>query len=136
MSIGTEFPNWKVSFILFFLLLLLANNNFVDSKLGEKKAIREAEPIFNTALASLREKLGSDWSFLIDWETIGKISEEKPSYRADPGKHIVTALVADMVKNDIAKFDDETVKALNKVCGGDAPGPKVDFSLTRSQNLK
>lgn len=25
-------------------------------KLGEKKAIREAEPIFNTALAAVREK--------------------------------------------------------------------------------
>lgn len=53
------------------------------------------------------------------------------SQRADPGKNIVTALVADLVKNDVSKFDAQTVAALNKVCGGGVDAPSVTTKVIK-----
>jgi len=90
--------------------------SYPNWKLGEKKAIKEAEPKFAKAQSDIQSKLGSEWTVDVDWETIGKITEGN-SYRENAGKNVVENYVVDLYTNDIAKFDADASAALNKLAG-------------------
>jgi hypothetical protein len=87
-----EFPNWK---------------------LGEKKALKEAEPKYHEALKQLRACLGDDWQLVVDWGAIGTHTEGS-QWRQDAGRYVYESFAQALVKNDLSKLDADGKDAFNK----------------------
>jgi len=105
MAEAKEYPNWK---------------------LGEKKGIKEKEPVWDQAQKKLQAKLGADWKLDVNWGAIGKATEGN-NYRNEAGKYIYTDLCLAFANNDVAKFSDAVVETLNaNLCSG---GHKVTFTF-------
>jgi hypothetical protein len=86
-------------------------------KLGEKKAIKEALEDYESAVGTIKEKLGSHWEVDIDWGVFGELIDANSSYRSDPGKTVIRELVVKFVENDLQKMQDDSVAALNGIVG-------------------
>jgi hypothetical protein len=50
----------------------MAEKQYPGWKLGEKKAIREKEPVFEASLAKIKSVLGPNWTLDVDWVSFGK----------------------------------------------------------------
>jgi len=106
----------------------MAVREFPNWKLGEKKALKEAEPLFVAAEKKLKAKLGDDWVFDVEWGTFGQYTEGN-QYRNEAGKYVYSSLLDKLVDQDLSHFDENGVAAINKACGHRitfAMGPEND----------
>jgi hypothetical protein len=102
-----------------------ATQDYSGLKLGDKKLLKEAvakeDPVAQEK--RIKAKLGDEWTFVFDWQTIIKETTE-----VKPGEikmlKMLYLFVLPAIADEIEKLDPELVDALNKHCT-----PKV-FNFT------
>lgn len=82
-------------------------------KLKDKKSIKAVADDFESAIASLKSKLGDEWSMVVDWTAFGKSTAGKDD--REPGENVITRVVCAFVSDDVGQFDDDVVEALNSL---------------------
>jgi hypothetical protein len=84
-------------------------------KLKDKKSIKNEMSVLEEAVASVKSKLGDEWSLVIDWPAIGEATSSRDD--REPGENVIQRLVNKFISNDVDEFDSDVVDALNGLCG-------------------
>jgi hypothetical protein len=80
-------------------------------KLKDKKSIKAAADAHESAISSIKSKLGDEWNLVVDWTAFGKATEGKDD--REPGENVINRIVCTFADDDVASFDDDEVEALN-----------------------
>lgn len=83
--------------------------------LRERKGIKDVQSELDDAIKDLQEKLGTQWTIVINWDAFADQTKNKGKDRP-AGPNIITKLVGGFQQYDIPKFDDDIVDALNTLC--------------------